>query len=472
MSMPILSHGYSGKGIIIHPTPPTLSSSNIKPQKPVAVRSQLKLANNAPVYYLLLPNASGSKFALPNTQLVLNPQTNLANTTFVIKNPSRLANRFASPLKPYVNPFDYTPYVKDKVAYSYVQRRSVMEKELNETKFEPVVWACKMCKEEYKEKEELLDHYEVHKRTTDQLTDADANGSMDYLNDDKDKELVCPICNTAYAAKYYLHQHAILKHKPKDHYCNICNLNFLDDFSLSLHNTTHSDDPETYVCVTCKVFTTKTSKDLLAHFNKEHVKEEFYCEECDKNFTSKAWFEDHKIFHVESFSKEKCNCSTCSLTFPNRYSLNQHMQEIHKKFQCFTCDVTFPYKKNLAVHNEHFHSVEEKDKFLCNECGKVFTSQQLFRLHAETHAEGRYICSVCGKVFKKKAGLNIHARVHTGEKPCKCHLCDKSFSQRSSLTLHIRTHTGERPYACSKCKKGFISKTSKDGHEKRCKNFK
>ncbi|XP_050516872.1 zinc finger protein 250-like [Diabrotica virgifera virgifera] len=283
--------------------------------------------------------------------------------------------------------------------------------------------STKLLKSE--EKEQLLDHYEVHRRKTDQLTDVDENGSTDF-DDDKNKELMCPICNTAQAARYYFQPHVIFKHKPKDHYAE---------------RNPHGRSRD-FIYVTCNVFTTKTSKDLLAHFSKEHVKEGYYCDECDKNFTSNTWFEDHKIFYVEGSNKEKFKCSTCSSTFPNRYTMNQHMQEIHKKFKCFPCHITFPYKKNLDVHNQNFHSMEGDNKFLCNECGKVFTSQGLLRTHTETHGEGKHICSVCGKLFKKRSGLTLHARIHTGEKPYKRPNIQSRYNQKEPEILKFKVvHT-------------------------------
>ncbi|CAG9840426.1 unnamed protein product [Diabrotica balteata] len=500
----------------------TLSSSTSSSLQNVqALPTRLLPVQGAPMYYIILPKTSTSAAASSQTQLLVTSQT--APPTLkvipsqnqllmtprssppilkVIPNVVMASNTIGSgsapPLKiiptnhlvnyattvsnihpntpvvtkskndsstDYVNPFDYTPYVKNTLS-SICTQKITAAKERNLMQEKGFSWVCKICKKEFHEKERLLEHYEMHKNTTDQLGDIDENNDAYNISS---KEITCPICMTSYANIAHYQQHVVYKHKPKDHYCDLCNYNFTDDFNLSLHNAIHHENPELYECVVCKKFQTKISSRLYEHINKNHLKEEMYCNECDKTFSSKTWFETHKIFHIETNERDTYKCRRCKSKFSTNYYLMQHMQESHTKYKCNQCDVTFPYKQNLDEHSRYLHKTEEQ--FLCNECGKTFTKICNLKVHQTVHKTGKYVCSTCGKVFKKRENLNKHVRIHTGEKPYKCNLCNKSFSQRTTLQIHTRTHTGERPYPCSKCKRGFITKTIKDCHEKKCKKF-
>ncbi|XP_050518876.1 zinc finger protein 883-like [Diabrotica virgifera virgifera] len=451
--------------------------------------------------------------AIP-TKYLLNHPTTLSN---VHSNaPVVTQSECASPT--YVNPFDYTPDVKNTSSSIGTQKiANVTKNDQNLMQEKVFAWTCKICKQEFHEKELLLEHYEMHKNNTDQLGDIDENNDAYNISG---KDVTCPICLTTHINITCYQQHVGSKHKPKDHNCDKCKQAFTDEFDLSVHNTTHNQDLEWYECVICKKFRTKNTKSLYEHIFIEHVKEEMYCNECDKTFLSKTWFEGHKIFHVDINKGDTYKCGRCESTFTSNYSLMEHMQESHTKYKCNQCDVTFPYKLNLDRHNSHVHSYERP--FLCNECGKTFTKLTNLRNHEIIHKAGSYVCYVCGKIFKKKEGFDIHMRGHTGERPYKCNFCDKafahksdynthnkkkhgerpypgsdskkssfngsaqkirmrvqtkekpyscfecnkSFSNTSFLTIHMRVHSGEKPYSCSMCKKAFSQSTSLKIHER------
>ncbi|XP_028128806.1 zinc finger protein 271-like [Diabrotica virgifera virgifera] len=409
------------------------------------------------------------------TKDLINRSTTLSKahtyTTVVIQ------SECASPK--YVNPFNYTPDVKNTLSSIGTQKiANAMKNDQHLMQEKVFAWNCTICKEEFHEKELLLDHYEIHKNTTDQLGDIDENNDAYNISG---KDVTCPICLTTHINITYYQQHVGNKHKPKDHNCDKCKHAFTDDFDLSVHNTKHNHDPELYECVVCKKFQTNNTRTLYDHISKEHVKEEMYCNECDKTFLSKAWFDIHKIFHVGDKvykgtrlinKRHTYKCSRCESEFTSNYSLMKHMQGSHTKYKCNQCDVTFPYKQNLDIHNSHLHVTE--GEFLCNECGKTFTKLTNLRSHETVHKEARFVCSVCGRIFKKKEGLDIHTRVHTGEKPHQCYFCGKTFMSRSGYNRHTRSvhtgkrpypgsaqmrrkrvHTKEKPYSCSQCNKSF-----------------
>ncbi|XP_028128754.2 zinc finger protein 91-like [Diabrotica virgifera virgifera] len=381
-----------------------------------------------------------------------------------IKNPGVIKNT-----EKYKNPFDYSVHFKNPK-----NQPSTVKERQNTKKF---VWDCQICCKEHESKESLLEHYEIHKTIAEQLEDCSEDEGDKTLLDPEEEKVSCDLCLATFTDKWKYHSHLQQQHRSKDNYCDICKRNYANQYSLSIHNATHSSDPKTYVCVICKSFSTQVTDSLFSHIRSEHVKEELYCSECDTHFFSKDWLEDHKMFHKMYKQFEPKGCKVCSREFTTTKQLLVHIQESHsdnslipfKKYKCTTCNLTLPYKKNLDQHMEHMHSSEEKKSFLCTDCGHSFASISRLTDHMKIHKEGQYVCSFCDKKFKKKPYLNMHLRTHTGERPHKCHLCDQTFSQRSPLTIHLRKHVGERPYPCRKCQKGWFTKTTRDYHEKTCK---
>ncbi|XP_077412436.1 uncharacterized protein LOC144043070 [Vanacampus margaritifer] len=70
----------------------------------------------------------------------------------------------------------------------------------------------------------------------------------------------------------------------------------------------------------------------------------------------------------------------------------------------------------------------------------------------------RFVCNYCGKWFSSARSLETHVRVHTGERPYCCGQCGKRFTQSGHLKTHQSVHTGERPFACHRCAKRFAGK--------------
>ncbi len=78
----------------------------------------------------------------------------------------------------------------------------------------------------------------------------------------------------------------------------------------------------------------------------------------------------------------------------------------------------------------------------------------------------RWQCQLCQKIFTSQGSLRAHARIHTGERPYQCKFCKRTFTQASTLRSHERLHTGERPYICKHCGKAFTQSAGLRSHLK------
>jgi KRAB domain-containing zinc finger protein len=67
-----------------------------------------------------------------------------------------------------------------------------------------------------------------------------------------------------------------------------------------------------------------------------------------------------------------------------------------------------------------------------------------------------YICDRCGKEFSSLCKLKTHGHTHTEEKSYICAHCGKRFSQLCSLKVHNSTHTGERPQICDEIGRAHV----------------
>ncbi|XP_029643971.1 zinc finger protein 433-like [Octopus sinensis] len=109
------------------------------------------------------------------------------------------------------------------------------------------------------------------------------------------------------------------------------------------------------------------------------------------------------------------------------------------KPSCFERVVTpeIPFRKNVP--------------FTCKGCGEVYNDFDGFESHS-TVVHRRYVCEYCGKIFTSKPNRERHVRYHTGERPYRCDLCGQSFFRGDDLKYHRTTrHSDVRPFKCKIC---------------------
>ena len=237
----------------------------------------------------------------------------------------------------------------------------------------------------------------------------------------------------------------------------------------------------------------------------------FSCEKCEKVFQCKARLSIHQKNCMSKLSSD-LQCSKCLKTFANRRNLRDHVKSIHEsqsenildsaKFTCqhcgkifskkfnytshllrhskvaaFRCDVedcgkSFKRERTLQKHQLVFHE-GRRERYLCGQCGQVFSSQSGFRTHVANHMGKDYVkrnvkCLVCDKLFRCDSDMKTHMVVHSKERPFVCSWpdCDQSFSQKASLKDHTNVH--EKKYQCQLCEKAFGRERYLRMHNKTC----
>ncbi|XP_021364389.1 gastrula zinc finger protein xFG20-1-like [Mizuhopecten yessoensis] len=167
-----------------------------------------------------------------------------------------------------------------------------------------------------------------------------------------------------------------------------------------------------------------------------------------------------------------------SIASPHSSSTSQHEQmdngpvfpqngDLEKKL------VIQPAPIKLSVRSPGFERVvtpvslfKNEESFTCDVCSDVSTDFESYDKHNNT-MHRRFLCEYCGKTFTSKPNRDRHVRYHTGERPFKCELCSKSFFRGDDLKYHRTTrHAEVKPFSCTKCVMTFAWHNDLERHLK------
>lgn len=113
--------------------------------------------------------------------------------------------------------------------------------------------------------------------------------------------LECEFCKKNYFNKDSLAKHKRLVHLINNYYllrCPVCSKGFKKKQYLELHKVVHDKKP-------------------------------FFCEVCDKTYTSAARLRDHMTTHISHTKKELLHCTMCKGKFTQRWYLDKHLKRYH-----------------------------------------------------------------------------------------------------------------------------------------------
>ena len=209
--------------------------------------------------------------------------------------------------------------------------------ECNPSETNPKIFLCYKCNKEYHLHFHLKQHIRnIHEKNNihnDQKIDENKISDNKTENDmiklprlkprpqQKKDNVKCDICDKMFVYKTNLNQHKTT-HLPrtKTYACNWCNVTFINDFRLKVHNRKH---PTKQQCKTCSF---RCHKNLLPHA---------YCKKCDNgNCTFVAQAHQTYLKHqLECKGIITCPKLECKTTFksPYVYTVRRHMMEFHQE---------------------------------------------------------------------------------------------------------------------------------------------
>ncbi|KAL1464261.1 hypothetical protein WDU94_003924 [Cyamophila willieti] len=205
---------------------------------------------------------------------------------------------------------------------------------------------------------------------------------------------------------------------------------------------------------------------MRRHLREVHSKKKFFCDICQKQFTSTSRVTQHKNNIHFGRNKDKLKllnleCHHCGVKFPRKCQLIDHLNSHSglKSHVCHICKNSYSAAKGLKRHmKRHLQmsgQLSSEDMYQCDICSKMFLEHHILVKHRDwVHGDKCHVCKVCG--VKIKGSIQKHMLSHTGEKPYCCHICGKSM--QGKLKEHMLTHTGERPHACDICGSTFKDK--------------
>lgn len=192
----------------------------------------------------------------------------------------------------------------------------------------------------------------------------------------------------------------------------------------------------------------------------------FLCMKCKNRFDSLLELKSH-VFQKNTCTISQLTCNVCEKTFDNKKRMSQHMK-IHEekvKYICDKCGKMYKNQFNLENHKSSQHGEyleEHQNVYKCRLCSEKFDNRTDLYAHMKNHSKDcqELLCDTCGKCFQNNHNLKNHMRTHLDIRPHACALCPKRFRTRLLLKQHLHVHTGIKEFQCNVCSQQFAKQDS------------
>lgn len=164
---------------------------------------------------------------------------------------------------------------------------------------------------------------------------------------------MCEVCGNSFSSKKILNHHVLdTHHSERQFCCTKCEATFTHETKLARHvNSVHAKRSYDIVCTICqKAYASKY--DLQRHL-KTHEIGQHACDLCHKVFKMRSYLLQHKKSHSKTFM-----CQFCGKTFSNCASLSRHRKthEKNRAHTCHICGRGFiqktPYWSHMHKHHD------------------------------------------------------------------------------------------------------------------------
>ena len=147
----------------------------------------------------------------------------------------------------------------------------------------------------------------------------------------------------------------------------------------------------------------------------------------------------------------KCKGSTCDSTFSTIRGWNFHHSYVHKSIilKCETCNWKFT---SASAHCAH-KSAHAPRNHICTICSIAFPFKSGLRQHMTVHIKQkchRCFAGNCKRSYKWASDLNRHVKTHVDRKH-QCPDCDYSSREERLYKRHLKKHIDEFKYRCTYC---------------------
>ncbi|CAG9790503.1 unnamed protein product [Diatraea saccharalis] len=259
--------------------------------------------------------------------------------------------------------------------------------------------------------------------------------------------LFCDICQQYCPSIISLRGH--MKSHTTRYKCKVCGCVRLSrQVLLEHHSTSHTSDAVKYTCQQCDFVSNKRTS-MQRHVRTRHNKTEKHpCDQCGKTLNSLEALRVHTTRHDKS---KRVKCDECDRWFVYPSLLHQHKMAVHVRddYYCVECDIKFKSRENLSLHfkRNKRHRDVSTFRYECDHCGKrfMFVSALSSHLSAAHGAGARHPCA-CGRAYSSRDALRAHRASKHGDLACPH--CQATFARKSVLRTHIRTHANERTFVC------------------------
>ena len=215
---------------------------------------------------------------------------------------------------------------------------------------------------------------------------------------------------------------------------------------------------------------TAARRDLRAALEPADTGDTSDCEDCDDN---------DKIYGVPA-PGPALQCDQCARTFLNTGSLKRHQkQHVEQNYSCNECGQRFAFLEDLRIHREGHHQ-DDMDMYVGKDDTNVDSTQsnetQMSGAGVHTVHSGYVRCKLCLKVMKRES-YTTHKLLHKNESKIVCSFCARKFRKHEHLKKHItkahRNNTSkssldsffeESIYNCTICKKTFQTGANLSNH--------